>query len=688
MKDYGTAGPLRTPTTAATVARALPVAAALAKLYRSQLEVVDAFAVAWSATYEVWRGRADRLQSTDDAAFVEELAECLLTWHTDTERTYFTTIYNNANAQSDLKQMLDKLDRATGGTTSVIDLLVGLSDVSHMALQRGILELYRVAEVNGFDGPAWATALDEFIREHGFHSDIELEIMCPRWSEDPDRVAAMIAAMFDAATTPADPDACLPAQQARFDAELSSVRERIRSSPTARLRFGRPLGKHVRRVRSYLVARERMRDFSSRCYAIVRTYVVEAAARLAADGRLNHPDDVFMLSMHELVDLARGNVSGAALAPAIRFRRAMYEGYRDLNPPHELGGGVTQATGPSTSADGRARLFGLACSPGAVEGTARVIRALDQISELRPGDIMVSPYTDPGWTAAMGLVAGVVTEVGGLLCHAAVISREYGIPAVLNVQGATSMLRSGQRVRVDGSAGTVDVLDDVVADAGAVFEATTFQPQARPALTRGKRFICIAGGDGSGKTTQVARVAAAFEADGQQVAPVTIWDAFLDPKIASKLPFEKPGEIYGYLALLDPVARTHFLFHALHLAFALAADRDADVLVANAYWYKYFATEIAHGGDPVILRQLAAAFPEPDVTFYLAITPDQSLARKVQRSDYESGYGDGDAAFVEFQQRSHEVLDDLSSELGWIPLDGNAPAAEVTSAILDQLTDR
>src|SRR5260370_37069735 len=127
-----------------------------------------------------------------------------------------------------------------------------------------------------------------------------------------------------------------------------------------------------------------MRDFSSRCYAIVRAYVVEAADRLAADGRLDHPDDVFMLSMHELVDLARGNVSGTTLARAIEFRRAMYEGYRDLNPPHELGGGVTQATASSTSADGCEQLFRLACSPGVVEGTARVIRALDQISQLRP----------------------------------------------------------------------------------------------------------------------------------------------------------------------------------------------------------------------------------------------------------------------------------------------------------------
>ena len=263
------------------------------------------------------------------------------------------------------------------------------------------------------------------------------------------------------------------------------------------------------------------------------------------------------------------------------------------------------------------------------------------------------------------------------------ISREYGIPAALNVQGATSALRSGQRIRIDGRAATVEALDDEVDE--VTREPSPSLPRVAAPLSSRKRFICIAGGDGSGKTTQVARLASAFEAEGQTVAPVTIWDAFLDPNVASKLPFNKPGEVYDYLAMLAPVSRAHFLFHALHLALDLAARRDADVVVANAYWYKYFATEVAHGGDPSTLRQLAMGFPEPDVTFYLAITPQRSLSRKVQRSDYESGYGEGDAAFVEFQQRAHEALSGLSSELGWIELDGGAAPPDLTAAILERL---
>jgi dTMP kinase len=204
-------------------------------------------------------------------------------------------------------------------------------------------------------------------------------------------------------------------------------------------------------------------------------------------------------------------------------------------------------------------------------------------------------------------------------------------------------------------------------------------------LTAPKRLICIAGGDGSGKTTQIARLAAALQGQGHSIAPVTIWDAFLDTSVASKLPF-RPAEIYGYLKLLSPLSRAHFLFHALHLALELAGKRDADTVLLNAYWYKYFATEVAHGGDPSVLRRLAAGFPEPDLTFHLTISPADALARKGQRSDYESGYGD-ENEFLAFQQRSHSTIEILADEFGWVSLDGTTPPAELTATMVQRIRE-
>ena len=199
--------------------------------------------------------------------------------------------------------------------------------------------------------------------------------------------------------------------------------------------------------------------------------------------------------------------------------------------------------------------------------------------------------------------------------------------------------------------------------------------------------ICVAGGDGSGKTTQIARLASVFEAKGHKVAAVTIWDAFVDPAVASKLPFARPSDIYTYLKLLGPVSRTHFLFHALHLALERARSRRPDVLLLNAYWYKYFATEVAHGGDPVLLRRLAAGFPEPDRTFYLVVSPQHALSRKSQRSDYESGYGQDEQTFLAFQRRAHDALGALAAELSWVELDGRSSPSDITGAITRQLEE-
>src|SRR5690606_21359055 len=146
-----------------------------------------------------------------------------------------------------------------------------------------------------------------------------------------------------------------------------------------RLRFAKAVDKHVDRMRRYLVARERMREFSSQCYAIVRAYVVEAGVRLAAAGVLDDADDVFQLTIHELSDLVGGRIESSALASDIAYRRAMYHGYRDMTPPHELGGGVTVG---AVREIGDGDLSGLGCSPGIAEGVARVITSLADIDQL------------------------------------------------------------------------------------------------------------------------------------------------------------------------------------------------------------------------------------------------------------------------------------------------------------------
>jgi thymidylate kinase len=121
------------------------------------------------------------------------------------------------------------------------------------------------------------------------------------------------------------------------------------------------------------------------------------------------------------------------------------------------------------------------------------------------------------------------------------------------------------------------------------------------------------------------------------------------------------------------------------LALERAWDSRTNVLLLNAYWYKYFATEVAHGGDPAQLRRLAAGFPEPNVTFYLSVRPQDALARKTDRSDYESGYSEDDQKFVDFQRRAHQVLQALAVEHGWTEVDGRSLPDDITTAMIRQL---
>jgi phosphoenolpyruvate synthase/pyruvate phosphate dikinase len=150
----------------------------------------------------------------------------------------------------------------------------------------------------------------------------------------------------------------------------------------------------------------------------------------------------------------------------VEFRRSMYRGYRHLQPPGELGRNVSQPAQARRQSETESDLVlkGIGCSGGRTTAEVRVIASLEQAWNLRTGEILVTRFTDPGWTPVFGLAAGVVTEVGGLLSHAAVIGREYGLPVVLNVAGATQVLKTGQRVEIDGAAGTVKILELGVAN--------------------------------------------------------------------------------------------------------------------------------------------------------------------------------------------------------------------------------
>jgi pyruvate,water dikinase len=196
-------------------------------------------------------------------------------------------------------------------------------------------------------------------------------------------------------------------------------------------------------------------------YAIVNRYFVykqallREAERLVDAGVIRDVEDVYFLTFDEL----RGVVDTHKLDPEIiPRRRAEHERFETLTPPRVMTSDGEIVPGAYARGDLPAgAIVGLAVSSGVVEGRARVLRDMAG-AHLEPGDILVTRFTDPSWTPVFVTIAGLVTEVGGLMTHGAVIAREYGLPAVVGVENATQLIRDGQRVRVNGTDGYVEIL--------------------------------------------------------------------------------------------------------------------------------------------------------------------------------------------------------------------------------------
>jgi phosphohistidine swiveling domain-containing protein len=189
-------------------------------------------------------------------------------------------------------------------------------------------------------------------------------------------------------------------------------------------------------------------------YALVRRAARELGRRLMARGVIGAPDVVFFLRAEEAADAFAGRLRVDEVKGRARRGRRVMRGFARFKNPNEVG--ARHAVHKKAAPVGEGALRGIPCSSGVAEGAARVATCLDEARGLVAGELLVAAYTDPGWTPLFSRIAGVVTETGGLLSHAAVIAREYGIPAVLAVPEVTSAVKSGELVRVDGSAGTVE----------------------------------------------------------------------------------------------------------------------------------------------------------------------------------------------------------------------------------------
>ena len=289
-----------------------------------------------------------------------------------------------------------------------------------------------------------------FIAEYGHRSHTR-EIYFPRWADDKTLVVDMLKSLV--ASPPLDLERL---ERRKMEERLAA--EKFVLDSIGKMKFGlirKSIFKIIMRyAQAYLMFRENQRFFLDHQIARQRRLFMEYGRRFAERGWISQQDDIFFLSKEEIFEMAK---TGRPLDfEIIRSRREDFERYADVLPPKFLRG-EKEFDDTIVNPEDAVTLEGVPSSPGIVTGKARVIDSIDQIPEIRKGEILITSNTDPGWTAVFSKIGGLVTETGGILSHGAVVSREYGIPAVTSVGHATEMIATGQIITVDGNAGVVHI---------------------------------------------------------------------------------------------------------------------------------------------------------------------------------------------------------------------------------------
>ncbi|NLI11212.1 MAG: phosphoenolpyruvate synthase, partial [Peptococcaceae bacterium] len=292
-----------------------------------------------------------------------------------------------------------------------------------------------------------------FFNRYGMRGTGEIDLTRPRWREVPTQLVPAILSHIKGVR---------PGQHrldflaGKKEAELAAGRllDRLREKPLGFFK-ARIMRRLIKVHRSLIGIREHPKYFIILNFDLIKQVILQEAAELAMDGILKHPEDVFWLSLREIKEVLESRRLDRDL---IIRRKEKFQRDEKLTPHRAITSEGEIITAKPGAHVPPGALAGSPVSAGKAEGRARVILKLEE-AKMDKGDILVAPYTDPGWTPLFPLAAGLVTEVGGLMTHGAVVAREYGIPAVVGLENATRKIQDGQKIRVDGTQGFVEIME-------------------------------------------------------------------------------------------------------------------------------------------------------------------------------------------------------------------------------------
>jgi phosphoenolpyruvate synthase/pyruvate phosphate dikinase len=361
----------------------------------------------------------------------------------------------------DTREIDDLTKSPPENITSEMGLALGdLADV--VREYPAVIAYLRRAEDNTFwsglvrvDGGGVVTAaFTDFLEQYGMRCPGEIDLTRPRWRERPAQLVPAILSHIQS-MEPGEHRRKFKEGEAAARKAERTILSRLEKTTGGIVKV-KIMARLIKVYRGFIGFREYPKYFLITLFGIYKEALMEEAVKLVRAGTLKQAEDVYYLFMEELEAAIRTRQVDYRL---IEERKEQYQEYERLTPPRVMTSEGEVLSGIYENQDAPAdALLGIPVSAGIVEGRARVIVKPEE-GTLMKGDILVAPFTDPGWTPFFASASGLVTEVGGQMTHGSVIAREYGIPAVVGVQEATKIIQDGQQIRVNGTKGYVELVE-------------------------------------------------------------------------------------------------------------------------------------------------------------------------------------------------------------------------------------
>jgi len=381
------------------------------------------------------------------------------------EGTYFWQIYlNTVYGALFKKKMLHYV-----GSSGYFDLIGGLDNISHLMPFYDMWEIGRKITGSEKAFAYWKSSSAEAIEEdyknnsesdfmpdfiklinrYGYHSEKELDVSYPCYFEDPGSMIKMLKEniLLDESH---NPELIRKKQKLAYEEQLEKIRIKVSTEKY------KNLIKSIEKMRSLLWWREELRDVSSMFLYIVRKYTMELAKRYTEKGIIETPEDIWFLKMEDIFEFINCRKNSNELKSIVKKNKDYFQSFRNYTSENEIGSAFGEK--PAEAKNVSKNIKGIGCNSGIVKGTARVIEGVAEIWKLQADDILITKFTDTGWTSKFAALKGIVSEYGGILCHLAIVSREYGIPCVVCANNATKQIKDGSTISVNGETGEIIIL--------------------------------------------------------------------------------------------------------------------------------------------------------------------------------------------------------------------------------------